>query len=103
MKTERHNGTLSISEIPELASSNSGWFCDEVRASLDEQLKTIEIDLSKTDFVDSSGLGALVLLHKAARGLGGHGATIRLLNPIPRVQQIFELTRMHHLFEIVRR
>jgi hypothetical protein len=28
---------------------------------------------------------------------------LRLLNPTPPVQQMFELTRMHHLFEIVRR
>jgi anti-anti-sigma regulatory factor len=31
------------------------------------------------------------------------GVNFRLLNPQPPVQQIFELTRMHHLFEIVQR
>ena len=102
MKTEQRDGTLSISDIPELGATNSDWFREEVRGFLTDPLETIEIDLSNTSFVDSSGLGALISLQKAARGWNG-GTTIRLLNPTPPVQQIFELTQMHHLFEIVRR
>jgi anti-sigma B factor antagonist len=61
--------------------------------------KNIEIDLSETRFIDSCGLGALVALHKTACG---HKGVVRLLNPLPPVQQILELTRMHRIFEIVK-
>jgi anti-sigma B factor antagonist len=61
----------------------------------------IEIDLSQTRFVDSSGLGALFALYKAANN-GQAGVTLRLVNPRPPIQQLFELTQLHKLFEIVR-
>jgi anti-sigma B factor antagonist len=104
MNIERHNGTLSISGLRELCASNARSFRDETRAALDSELKTIEIDLSQAGFVDSSGLGALVSLYKAANQRNHNGGvTVRLLHPPAPVQQVLELTRMHHLFEIVQR
>ena len=102
MKIRQQENTLYISELNELVAANSGSFRDEVRAVLSDGLKTIEIDLSQTAFLDSCGLGALVALYKTACSRSGNGpVNIRLLNPTPSVQQIFELTRMHRLFEIV--
>jgi len=49
-------------------------------------------------FLDSSGLGTLISLHKTLRARNG---TVRLLKPAPNVQQILELTRLHRVFEIV--
>ncbi len=98
-----HRGeALRVSGIKELGAANCNWFRDEVRAALPPKLRVIEIDLSETSFVDSCGLGALVSLHKAAAHLNG-GVAVRLVNPTPPVQQVFELTRMHRLFEIVKR
>jgi anti-sigma B factor antagonist len=101
MKIQCKGETLNISEVRELDAANSNAFRDEVRAALSLDLKTIEIDLSQTGFVDSCGLGALIAVHKTACSRNG-GMAIRLLNPTPPVQQIFELTRMHRLFEIVK-
>jgi|SRR5205809_6055598 len=104
MNLERQNGTLSITGLRELCATNARSFRREVSTALDSELQTIEIDLSQAGFVDSSGLGALVSLYKAAneRNLNG-GVTVRLLHPPPPVQQVLELTRIHHLFEIVHR
>jgi anti-sigma B factor antagonist len=102
MKIHQRGETLSISGITELGAANSNAFRDEVRAALPLELTSIEIDLSQTSFVDSCGLGALIAVHKTACSRNG-GVAIRLLNPTPPVQQIFELTRMHRLFEIVKR
>src|SRR5438874_1607675 len=97
--------TLCISEIKELGAANADAFRRRVRAALpDGSLKTIEIDLSQTQFVDSCGLGALIAVHKWATTFNGNGAVpVRLLNPPPSVQQILELTRLHRTFEIVKR
>lgn len=56
------------------------------------------IDLSQVDYIDSSGLGVLVALQK--RALEHHGALqLHGLNGV--VLELFELTRLNKIFEIV--
>ncbi|MFO1498398.1 MAG: STAS domain-containing protein [Verrucomicrobiota bacterium] len=98
MKVQTRGETLAITGLKELAAGNSQFFRDQVRSSLTEAQKNVEIDLTETMFVDSCGLGALISLHKAVCPRGG---LVRLLNPTPPVRQILELTRMHRIFEIV--
>lgn len=100
MKFKHTNETVSVSEVRELDGSNSLQFRDLVRASMSESQRFIEVDLSDTTFVDSNGLGALIALHKTTCQRNG---MVRLLNPTPPVQQILELTRMHRIFEVVKR
>jgi len=83
-----------------LSAANANAFRDQVRGSLADKLKNIDIDLSQTMFLDSCGLGALISLHKTACTRSG---AVRLLNPTPPVQQILELTRLHRVFEIVKK
>jgi anti-sigma B factor antagonist len=99
MKIEHDGQKLSVSEISELSVVNSALFRDEVQAAMPPALDLIEIDLSQTRFIDSCGLGALFSLYKTA-GNGRGKITLRLLNPTPPIQQLFELTQMHQLFEI---
>jgi anti-sigma B factor antagonist len=99
MKIEKQGEVLRISELAELGAANANAFRDEARAALSEAQKYIEVDLSKTDFIDSCGLGALIALHKTACARKG---AVRLINPRPSVQQVLELTRMHQLFQITK-
>ena len=99
MKLETDGATLRISAIKELSASSSHSFREEVRRAFGDSHANIEVDLSQTAVVDSSGLGALAALHKTA---SSHGGTLRLRNPNPAVQQMLELTRMHQIFEVVR-
>ncbi|MEO5959185.1 MAG: STAS domain-containing protein [Opitutaceae bacterium] len=102
MKIENEGNHLRVSDISELNAVNASNFREEVRAAMPASPESIEIDLSQTSFVDSSGLGALFALYKTANN-GHGGVTLRLLNPRPAIQQLFELTQLHHLFEITRR
>jgi anti-sigma B factor antagonist len=102
MKIEHEGNNLRVSDIAELNAVNASQFRDEVRAALPTTPESIEIDLSETKFVDSSGLGALFALYKAANH-SRDGVTLRLLNPRPPIQQLFELTQLHQLYEIARR
>ena len=99
IKTE--GGTLSVSEIPELTAVNSGAFRDEVNAALRDAPAFIEIDLARTRFMDSSGLGALFSVYRTVGAMSG--TTMRLLNPTAEIRQLLELTQMQQLFEIVQR
>jgi anti-anti-sigma factor len=102
MEIQRHNGTLTIGGLRELTPANAAEFRKKARAALAPELKSIEIDLSEAGSVDSSGLAALVAVYKMANKLNRNGGvSLRLLDPRPHVQQLIELTRMHHLFEIV--
>jgi anti-sigma B factor antagonist len=104
MKVQQSHRTLRIHGLRELSAANANSFRDEAAAALDPELEIVEVDFSETGLVDSCGLGALVSLHKAANHINNNGGvTMRLLNPPPPVLQVFELTRMHHLFEIVPR
>ena len=101
MKIHDSGDVLTISNIKELAAGNSDNFREEVRAAVPSGIKAIEIDLSDTDFVDSCGLGALISVYKYVNSRDGP-VPVRLVNPTPSIQQIFELTRLHRIFEIVK-
>jgi anti-sigma B factor antagonist len=101
MKIDNQKQCLSISEIPELTAANSANFRDQVQSALKDSPSVIEINLSQTRFMDSSGLGALFALYRATAQR--KGVILRLLNPAPEIQQLLELTQMQQLFEIVRR
>lgn len=101
MKIVRNGKCLSISEIGELTAGNSAHFRDEVSSALYDSLSVIEVNLSQTRFMDSSGLGALFALYRATAQRDG--VILRLLNPVPEIEQLLELTQMQQLFEIVRR
>ena len=101
MKIESQGQCLSISEILELTAVNTAHFREEVRSALSESPAVIEINLSQTRFMDSSGLGALFALYRVIDQRDG--VVLRLLNPLPEIQQLLELTQMQQLFEIVRR
>ena len=101
MTINQQNGTLSVTGLRELNAANAQAFrCALVRA-LSHDLKAIEIDLSQTQAVDGVGLGALVALYETAKEQRNlEGFAIRLTNPTSTVQQMIELARLHHLFEI---
>lgn len=54
----------------------------------------VVLDLEAVDFVDSSGLGALVALHKLAVSCGGR---LVVRSAPSRVRQLFSLTRLDEL------
>ncbi|GAB4294146.1 MAG: STAS domain-containing protein [Ignavibacteriaceae bacterium] len=58
--------------------------------------RKIVVDLSQCEFIDSTFLGALVISLKKVTSLGGD---LRLVGFQPAVHSMFELTRMHRVFE----
>lgn len=100
MKMEVQGDALRISSVTELGAANAKAFRHWVFEAFENGHRNIEIDLSQTAFIDSSGLGALIALHKKASSC--HGKLL-LLRPQPAVQQIIELTRLDRLFEVIKR
>ena len=80
-----------------LDSASASEFKAEITAAAQSSVKGIVIDLAKTTFIDSAGLGALVSLLK---NCSQRGLRLYLAGLTPQVRQIFELTRLYRLFDI---
>ena len=74
---------------------------EDVKRDLTEVLeagpKSLVLDLGEVRFVDSSGLGTLVAIHRYADTAG---STFTLRRVPPQVQRLFEITRLHDLLRV---
>jgi anti-sigma B factor antagonist len=68
-----------------------------VQAALDRGDRRLLIDFSRTGYIDSSGLGALVSITKRIREGGGE---LRLAGLNDDLRSLFELTKLDTLFTI---
>ena len=98
MNTERKDTTLHVTQIRELTAGVAPEVKNQLRLHFKDGLMNIDFDCSDLDFVDSSGLGALISMQKMTNE---HGGKLRLISPKPSVIQVLELTRLHRIFEIV--
>jgi len=98
IKTEVTNG-VSVLFIREdrLDANNSEELKVELRRFYESGTKDLVIDLKEIHFIDSSGLGVLVSGYKNAST--SHG-TLKLSNLQSQVKSMFELTRLHRVFDI---
>ncbi|MEA5450212.1 STAS domain-containing protein [Leptolyngbya sp. CCNP1308] len=80
-----------------LDSTQAEAFGEAVEALLQAGAEVILVDLKDITFIDSSGLGTLVVLLKKARGLN-RSFCICSIND--QVRMLFELTSMDRVFEI---
>jgi anti-sigma B factor antagonist len=96
--TEKHDGKTVLSLKEErLDAHNSGDLRDRILKLLEEGDTQLIIDLAGVRFIDSSGLGALLSGYKNASLRSG---SFVLTGLQPRVLSMFELTRLHRVFEI---
>lgn len=71
-------------------------FKDRMRATTESCDGRIILDLGQVDFIDSSGLGAIVASMKQMR----EGQKLELAALRPNVDKVFRLTRMDTIFTI---
>lgn len=93
----REGRTVLIVGEERLDASNSGELREIMLHLLEVGGQQLVIDLSQVNFIDSSGLGALLSGFKSANLRSG---SLVLAGLQSRVQSMFELTRLHRVFEI---
>src|SRR5688572_3908947 len=91
-------GDVTIVVLPgeQLDASNAKEFKRDV-ATLIEPCRKVIFDLAALKFVDSSGLGAIL---SCQRQLNANGGALKLCAMSKPVRALFELVRMHKIFEI---
>jgi anti-sigma B factor antagonist len=70
---------------------------EKVSALAAEGLLNIILDLAGVDYIDSTGLGALVICATSLRKIGGN---VKLLNLTPRNIELLVMTKLATVFEI---
>jgi len=73
-----------------------------LREEVDAQLnsKSVVLDLARVSMIDASGLGLMLSLRKQAEA---KGVGLKLMNVSKFVCQVFEITRLDTVFEVVPR
>lgn len=72
-------------------------FRADINKLIDKGQKNFTFDFSDCDFIDSTGLGALVSIYKKCAEKSG---SIKLKALKPEVEKLFKLTRLDKVFEI---
>ena len=95
--TETSAATVVVSfPVQNLDASNVKAFRDAIKAVTDSR-EIVLLDMSTLNFVDSSGLGALL---SCLRAMNAKNGQLRLFGMTKPVKALFELVRMHRIFPI---
>lgn len=92
-------GTVVLLQVKEerLDAHNAEELKQELASLFDSGKSGVVVDLKEVRFIDSSGLGALVSGFKNA---SARQAELKLSGMQTQVKSMFELTRLHRVFDI---
>jgi anti-sigma B factor antagonist len=91
-------GGVTVVEVDgQLIVGNRHELKDMIQAALDRGERKLLVDFSRTGYIDSSGLGALVSVSKRIREASGE---LRLAGHNDDLRSLFELTKLDTLFTI---
>ncbi len=82
-------GEINLNTSPELRKAFDSFIRDD--------LKKVVIDFSQVLYIDSSGLATLIELFQRLKKNGG---ALRIAKMSEKVKSVFEVTKLHKLFEI---
>ena len=83
-------------KAPRIDAALAIRFKEDMRAETDGGPERVILDLSGVDFIDSSGLGAIVAAMKQMNG----SRRLDLAGLTPMVDKVFRLTRMDSVFRL---
>ena len=95
---ESMHGDVALLSLPfeELDASNAAEFKRDMAPILEKHTRLV-FDLGRVRFVDSSGLGAFL---SCLRSVNARGGDLKLCGLSKAVRSVFELVRMHRVFDI---
>jgi anti-sigma B factor antagonist len=97
-ETKNRSGVTVVEVDGQLIVGNRHELKDLIQVALDKGERRLLVDFSKTGYIDSSGLGALVSISKRIREAGGE---LRLAGLNEDLRSLFELTKLDTLFTIL--
>jgi anti-anti-sigma factor len=95
LATEKTPDATIVHCVGRLTASTNSLLQETVRSLIPDN-KRIVLDLTEVDYIDSSGLGALVAVYVSARRAN---CKIDLVNLGHRIKDLLRITRLASLFE----
>lgn len=83
----------------EIIFDNSNQLKEEAKKLLDQkqEVDTLIIDLSKVDYIDSSGVGVILSLFKFMREKDG---SLAVAEPNEKIKRVFDVTKLAEIIPI---
>lgn len=82
-------GEIDLAVVPDLVT--------ELEYAITQLSPHVVVDLTRVDFIDSSGLGALVMARRKAQDLGGE---VALAGGGEQIRELLALTNLTELFPV---
>jgi anti-sigma B factor antagonist len=95
LNVEKNGDQTIVRGTGRITAATTEHFQSTIRGIIPDT-KRIVLDLTGVDYIDSSGLGALVSVYMAA---GRAQCELELANPKPRVRDLLNLTKVSSIFE----
>ncbi len=91
------DGMATVRLVGELDLFTAPCLHDGLGDLFDDGVRTIQLDLSALDFIDSTGLAELVLALKRSRQ---HGGDVVLRSPTPSTSRVLEISGLDRVFTV---
>jgi anti-sigma B factor antagonist len=95
LNTDRSGSSASVSVQGELDAYTAPGLEDHIERLRDDGVGRLTLDLSQTAFIDSSGLRALLTVHRKLEGSGGE---LELRDASEPVLRLLEITGLREHF-----
>lgn len=96
-QNSRNGVTILKPEAERIDVAVASEFRNRLLDLIDQGQRNLVVDLSTVNFIDSSGLGALVSALKTLKANGGQG-DVRLAHLQPSVVDLLEIIRLNRVF-----
>ena len=90
-------GTQALDLVGEVDVYKAPLLRQAIMDQVDANVKHLLIDLTKVEYLDSTGLGILI---GGVKRLKEQGGTLRLVGPSARITRIFEITGLNRIFDV---
>jgi anti-sigma B factor antagonist len=95
LETSKNPDEIVVRCSGRINSGTTGQLQSTVRELMSET-KRLVLDLSEVDYMDSSGLGAIIGLYVSSKR---QGCELRLVNLNQRLKDLFRITKLGKIFE----
>ena len=96
LRTE-HNGVLVVTPEGHIDAYNAGSLKDQLKTLISEGKSRLVANMSRVGFIDSSGLGVMIVCWRSATE---HDGDLRVAGLQAPVRSLFELAGLHRIFQL---
>ena len=97
IQESNREGIVLLSLKGRLTVGESNAVREKIHAAVAENHFNVILDLTHVDYVDSTGLGTMVICFTS---LKKHGGALKLVNPNKRNVELLLLTKLHTVFQV---